>query len=52
MSGVKSLGSTGELRPILGGVKPGEGCGISGVAVKCVDIERNTKGEGSYLDEF
>ena len=24
--------------------------GISGVAVKCVDIGRNTSGEGSHLD--
>ena len=24
--------------------------GIPGVAVKCVDIRRNTKGEGSLLD--
>ncbi len=24
--------------------------GISGVAVKCVDIRRNTKGEGNLLD--
>ncbi len=39
---MKSLGSTGELRPILGGLNPGEGCGIPGVAVKCVDIWRNT----------
>jgi hypothetical protein len=27
-----------------------EGSGISGVAVKCVDIGRNTSGEGGYLD--
>ena len=24
--------------------------GIPGVAVKCVDIRRNTNGEGSFLD--
>ena len=27
-----------------------EGSGISGVAVKCVEIGRNTSGEGGYLD--
>ena len=27
-----------------------EGSGISGVAVKCVEIVRNTSGEGGYLD--
>jgi hypothetical protein len=27
----------------------GEGSGISGVAVKCVEIGRNTSGEGGYL---
>ncbi len=26
----------------------GEGSGISGVAVKCVDIGRNTSGEGDF----
>jgi len=28
----------------------GGGTGILGVAVKCVDIERNTSGEGESLD--
>ena len=50
MSVVKSPGSTGELQPKLDGSKPGEGCGIAGVAVKCVDICRNTRGEGGILD--
>ena len=27
----------------------GEGTGIPGVAVKCVDIGRNTSGEGGFL---
>jgi hypothetical protein len=26
--------------------------GILGVAVKCVDIERNTRGEGELLDIY
>ena len=29
-----------------------EASGIPGVAVKCVDIRRNTKGEGSLLDLY
>ncbi len=28
----------------------GEGSGIPGVAVKCVDIRRNIGGEGDFLD--
>ena len=51
MSGVKSRGSTPELRLKLRDLSLGEGSGISGVAVKCVDIRRNTSGEGDYLDE-
>ncbi len=35
----------------LEGLSIGEGSGIPGVAVKCVDIGRNTSGEGAYLDE-
>ncbi len=30
----------------------GEGSGISGVAVKCVDIGRNTSGEGDFLAHY
>jgi hypothetical protein len=30
-------------------LRTGEGSGIPGVAVKCVDIRRNTDGEGSFL---
>ncbi len=30
----------------------GEGSGISGVAVKCVDIGRNTSGEGDLLAQY
>ena len=29
----------------------GEESGIPSVAVKCVDIRRNTSGEGDFLDE-
>ena len=49
-SDVKALGLTWELHSILGILSLVEGSGISGVAVKCVDIGRNTSGEGGYLD--
>ena len=49
-SDVKSLGLTEELRPILDSLSSGEGRGIPGVAVKCVDIKWNTSGEGESLD--
>ena len=52
MSGVKSRGLTPELRPKLLGSSLGEDSGIPGVAVKCVDIWRNTSGEGDCLDEY
>ena len=29
-----------------------EESGIPGVAVKCVDIGRNTSGEGGFLDQY
>ncbi len=47
--GVKALGSTEELHPILENLSIGEGSGILSVAVKCVDIEKNTSGEGGSL---
>ncbi len=47
---VKSLGSTEELQPKLDILSVGEESGIPSVAVKCVDIERNTRGEGGFLD--
>ena len=44
------MGSTHELRSILW-VLSGVGAGgIPGVAVECVDIGRNTSGEGGLLD--
>ena len=48
---MKSLGSTEELHlklTVLSGV---EVSGIPSVAVKCVDIWRNTGGEGDLLDD-
>ena len=51
MSGVKSRGLTPELHPKLLVWRIGEADGIPGVAVKCVDIWRNTDGEGNPLDK-
>ena len=51
-SGVKSLGPTEELRPKLRLLRVGGERGIPGGAVKCVDIRRNTGGEGDVLAHF
>ncbi len=51
-SDVKSPGSTGRGRSILAGSRPVAGSGIPGVVVECVDIGRNTSGEGGFLDRF
>ncbi len=47
---VKSLGLTEELQLKLIFLSVGEESGIPGVAVKCVDIRKNTSGEGDFLD--
>ena len=47
---VKYLGSTEELQPKLQILSTGGESGIPSVAVKCVDIRRNTSGEGDFLD--
>ena len=47
---VKSLGLTEELLLRLVFLSTGEESGIPSVAVKCVDIRRNTSGEGGLLD--
>ena len=47
---VKSLGLTEELQLKLLFLSVGEESGIPSVAVKCVDIRRNTGGEGDVLD--
>ncbi len=44
---MKSPGSTWELHLILLSSSPIEGGGIPGVAVKCVDIWRNTSGDAA-----
>ncbi len=49
---VKAPGLTGEWPLILLFLSPGEAAGIRGVAVKCVDITRNTRGVGGQLDDY
>ncbi len=48
-SEVKSMGLTRELILILSDLSEVEVGGIPGVAVKCVEIGRNTSGEGGLL---
>ena len=47
---MKSRGLTLELHLKLYFLSVGEVDGIPSVAVKCVDIRRNTSGEGDLLD--
>ena len=46
---LKTHGSPGGMRSILLCLSAGEESGIPGVAVKCVDIWRNTGGESECL---
>ena len=48
---MKSRGLTLELHLKMYFLSVGEVDGIPSVAVKCVDIRRNTSGEGGLLDE-
>ena len=50
-SDVKSGGSTSKLHLKLSVLSIGEVTGIPSVAVKCVDIRKNTSGEGGLLDD-
>ena len=50
-SDVKYMGSTHILRLKLFFLRVGGVNGIPGVAVKCVDIRRNTGGDGGLLDD-
>ena len=50
-SDVKIMGLTHNLHLKLFFLRMGEVNGIPGVAVKCVDIGRNTSGEGDLLDD-
>jgi hypothetical protein len=47
---VKFQGLTMELHLKLFLLSTGEESGIPSVAVKCVEIRRNTSGEGGFLD--
>ena len=49
-SEVKSMGLTHELLLKLSNLSEVEVSGIPSVAVKCVNIRRNTSGEGDFLD--
>ncbi len=49
-SDVKTQDSTLSLHLKLFFLSAGEAIGIPCVAVKCVDIRRNTSGEGGLLD--
>jgi hypothetical protein len=49
---VKSQGLTLELLLKLFFLSIGEESGIPSVAVKCVEIGRNTSGEGGFLDDY
>ncbi len=49
-SEVKDRGQAPGLHLKLFDLSTGEGSGIPSVAVKCVDIRRNTSGEGDFLD--
>ncbi len=51
-SEVKSLGLPEELLSKLASLSSGEESGILGVAVECVDIKKNTRGEGGSLDRY
>ena len=49
---MKFMGSTHKLHLKLSFLSVGEVNGIPGVVVKCVDIRRNTGGEGDLLDHY
>jgi hypothetical protein len=49
---VKAPGLTGRGQWILSDLNVGEVTGIPGVAVKCVEIGRNTNGESRSLDHY
>jgi hypothetical protein len=46
----KAVGLPHDLSKILGDLRIGRDAGTIGVAVKCVDINWNTKGEGRHLN--
>ncbi len=52
MSDVKTRSLTSGLHSKRIVLSTGEDGGIPGVAVKCVDIRKNTGGEGGHLDGY
>ena len=48
---MKCKGSTLNVHLILADLSAEEASGIPSVAVKCVEIRKNTGGEGDFLDE-
>ena len=48
---MKVFGSTGKVHLKLNNLSIGEVSGIPSVAVKCVEIRKNTGGEGGLLDD-
>ncbi len=50
-SGVKYVGSTDKLPLKLPRLRSGEEGGIPGVAVKCVNIWRNTNGKAAFWSD-
>ena len=51
-SGVKSCSLTVKLPWILDVLSTEEDGGIRSVAVKCIDITKNTGGESGHLDNY
>ena len=49
---VKTMGSTHSLHPKLESLGSGGESGIPSVEVKFVDIRKNTRGEGGFLDQY
>ncbi len=47
----KAIDPTEERQHKLDILSVGEEGGIPSVAVKCVDIRRNTSGEGDFMDD-
>ena len=49
---VKAPSSTRELLLKLVGLSVGEVSGIPSVAVECIDIRKNIRGEGDLLEHY
>ncbi len=51
-AGFEGSGLSPVRVPELFSLRAGEGSGIPGVAVKCVDIRKNTSGESGFPDRI